>query len=71
MKYTGTVKDELRKRAEEAKDLYIKGKISQTEAMDRVQPYLNILNYSIEELERGYGIYIKKQTFENFMKYKY
>ena len=71
MKYTGTVKDELRKQAEEAKDLYIRGKISQTEAIDRVQPYLNILNYSIKELERGYGIYIKKQTFENFMKYKY
>ena len=71
MKQTGSVKDELKKRAEEAKDLYIRGKISQTEAIDRVQPYLNILNYSIKELERGYGIYIKKQTFENFMKYKY
>ena len=71
MKQTGSVKDELKKQAEEAKDLYIRGKISQTEAIDRVQPYLNILNYSIKELERGYGIYIKKQTFENFMKYKY
>lgn len=71
MKQTGSVKDELKKQAEEAKDLYIRGKISQTEAIDRVQPYLNILNYSIKELERGYGIYIKKQTFEDFMKYKY
>ena len=65
------LKDELRKQAEKTKELYRKGEISELQAREMIQPYLNILNFSIGELERGYGIYIKKQTFENFMKYKY
>lgn len=66
-----SAKEEARKQAEHYKDLYIKGKISQEQAKEMIQPYLNIINYSIRKLEKAYRLYIKEQTFEDFMKYKY
>ena len=71
MKYAGSLKDELRKQAEYYKDLYIKGKISKEDAIEKIQPYLNILNHSISEVGKAYKLYIKQQTFEDFMKYRY
>ena len=70
MKYSA-LKDQLRKQAEYYKDLYIKGQISKDEAIEKIQPYLNVLNHSIDELGRAYKLYIKQQTFDDFMKYRY
>ena len=66
-----SAKEEARKQAEHYKDLYIKGEISQEQAKEMIQPYLNIINYSIRKLEKAYRLYIKEQTFEDFMKYRY
>ena len=66
-----SAKEEARKQAEYYKDLYIKGEISQEQAKEMIQPYLNIINYSIRKLEKAYRLYIKEQTFEDFMKYRY
>ena len=66
-----SLKDELRKQAEYYKDLYIKGEISEEKAREMIQPYLNVINFSIREIEKAYRLYIKEQTFENFMNYKY
>lgn len=71
MKQAGSFKDELRKQAENYKELYIQGKISQEEAEKMIQPYLNVLNFSIKRVGKAYRMYIKEQTFEDFMKYKY
>ena len=71
MKQAGSLKDELRKQAEYYKKLFVNGEISKDEAIEKIQPYLNILNMSIDGLAKAYGMYIKKQTFEDFMKYKY
>ena len=70
MKYK-KVKDELRKQAEYYRDLYKKGEITQIEAIEMIQPYLNVINHIIRELGRAYRLYIKEQTFDDFMKYKY
>ena len=66
-----SAKEEARKQAEHYKDLYIKGEISQEQAKEMIQPYLNIINYSIRKLGKAYRLYIKEQTFEDFMKYRY
>jgi hypothetical protein len=71
MKQAGSLKDELRKQAEYYKELYIKGEISQEYAKEMIQPYLNVLNYSIRRIGKAYRMYIKEQTFEDFMKYRY
>ena len=71
MKYAGNFKDELRKQAEYYKTLYVNGQISKDDAMEKIQPYLNVLNRSIDEVGRAYKLYIKQQTFEDFMRYKY
>lgn len=65
------LKDELRKKAEYYKELYLKGEISEEKAREMIQPYINVLNLSIKEVRRAYGLYIKEQTFEKFMNYKY
>ena len=64
-------KEELRKQAEHYKDLYRNGKISEAEAREMIQPYLNVINTRIKEVERAYHLYIKEQTFEKFMNYRY
>ena len=64
-------KDELRKQAEYYKKLYLNGKISQEKAIEMIQPYLNVINHSIREVQRAYKLYIKQQTFEDFMNYRY
>ena len=64
-------KEQLRKQAEHYKELYRNGEISEEEAREMIQPYLNIINASIREVERAYRLYIKEQTFEKFMNYKY
>ena len=69
MKYAGSLKDELRQQAEYYKDLYIKGEISQQEAEKMIQPYLNIINNSIKRVGEAYHLYIKEQTFNDFMRY--
>ena len=66
-----SIKSELKKQADLYKDLYRQGEVSQEKAMEMIQPYLNILNHSIDELARAYRIYIKKQTFNDFMNYRY
>ena len=71
MKQVGSLKDELRKQAEYYKELYIKGEISQQQAEEMIQPYLNVLNYSIKRVSKAYRMYIKEQTFEDFMNYRY
>lgn len=71
MKQAGSFKDELRKQAEDYKKLYIKGEVSKEQAEEMIQPYLNVLNYSIRRIGKAYRMYIKEQTFEDFMKYKY
>ena len=71
MKQAGSYKDELRKQAEHYKELYIKGEISQQEAEEMIQPYLNVLNFSIRRVGKAYRMYIKEQTFDDFMKYRY
>ena len=72
--YNGNSKDiksELKERAEHYKSLYRQGQVSEEEARQMIQPYIEILNHSIRELARAYRIYIKEQTFEDFMKYRY
>ena len=64
-------KDELRKQAEYYKKLYLNGEISQEKAIEMIQPYLNVINHSIREVQRAYKLYIKQQTFEDFMNYRY
>lgn len=64
-------KEELRKQAEYYKELFFKGEISEEKAREMVQPYINVLNLSIKEVRRAYGLYIKEQTFEKFMNYRY
>lgn len=71
MKQVGSLKDELRKQAEYYKELYIKGEISQEKAEEMIQPYLNVLNYSIDRVRKAYRMYIKEQTFDDFMNYRY
>ena len=68
---TKSYKEELRKQAEYYKELYCKGEISEEKAKEMIQPYLNVINASIREVERAYRLYIKEQTFEKFMNYKY
>ena len=65
------LKDELRKQAEYYKELYLNGTISEEKAREMIQPYLNVINTSIREVERAYHLYIKEQTFEKFMNYRY
>ena len=65
------LKDELRKQAEHYKELYLKGKVTEEKAREMIQPYLNVINASIKEVERAYRLYIKEQTFEKFMNYRY
>ena len=65
------LKDELRKQAEYYKELYLKGEVSEEKAREMIQPYLNVINASIKEVERAYRLYIKEQTFEKFMNYRY
>ena len=65
------LKDELRKQAEHYKELYLKGEVTEEKAREMIQPYLNVINASIKEVERAYRLYIKEQTFEKFMNYKY
>ena len=73
--YNGTndnsIKSELKEQAEYYKELYRQGKVSEEKAIEMIQPYLNILNHSIHELARAYRIYIKEQTFNDFMNYRY
>ena len=64
-------KEELRKQAEYYKELYRNGEISEEKAREMIQPYLNVINASIKEVERAYRLYIKEQTFEKFMNYRY
>ena len=71
MKQTGSVKDELKKQAEYYKELFLKGEISEEKAREMIQPYLNVINFSIKRIEKAYRLYIKEQTFEKFMNYKY
>lgn len=66
-----SIKNELKEQAEYYRDLYRKGEVSQEEAIKMAQPYLNILNHSIHELARAYRIYIKEQTFNDFINYRY
>lgn len=68
MKQAGSLKDELRQQADYYKDLYLKGETSQEKAMEMIQPYLNVINHSIREVGRAYKLYIREQTFEDFMK---
>lgn len=68
---TKSYKEELRKQAEYYKELYRNGEISEEKAREMIQPYLNVINASIKEVERAYRLYIKEQTFEKFMNYKY
>lgn len=69
--YDNSIKSELKEQAERYKDLYRQGKVSQEEAMEMAQPYLNLLNCSIHKLAKAYNIYIKEQTFKDFMNYRY
>ena len=69
MKYAGSLKDELRQQAEYYKNLYIKGEISKEKAIEMIQPYLNVINYSIKRVGKAYHLYIKEQTFDDFMRY--
>ena len=64
-------KEELRKQAEYYKELFLKGEVSEEKAREMIQPYINVINASIKEVERAYRLYIKEQTFEKFMNYKY
>ena len=64
-------KEELRKQAEHYKELYLNGKVSEEKAREMIQPYLNVINASIKEVARAYHLYIKEQTFEKFMNYRY
>ena len=64
-------KEELRKQAEHYKELFLKGEVSEEKAREMIQPYINIINASIKEVERAYRLYIKEQTFEKFMNYRY
>lgn len=66
-----SLKDELRKQAEYYKQLYLNGEISEEEARKMIQPYLNVINKSIREIEKAYRLYIQEQTFEKFMNYRY
>lgn len=66
-----SLKEELRKQAEYCKQQYLNGEISEEQARETIQPYLNVINFSIREVERAYKLYIKEQTFENFMNYRY
>lgn len=68
---TKSYKEELRKQAEYYKKLYLNGEISQDKAIEMIQPYLNVINHSIREVQRAYKLYIKQQTFEDFMNYRY
>lgn len=68
---TKSYKEELRKQAEYYKELYRNGEISEEKAREMIQPYLNVINASIREVERAYRLYIKEQTFEKFMNYRY
>lgn len=68
---TKSYKEELRKQAEYYKELYRNGEISEEKAREMIQPYLNVINTSIREVERTYRLYIKEQTFEKFMNYRY
>ena len=64
-------KEELRKQAEHYKELFIKGEVTEEKAREMIQPYINVINASIKEVERAYRLYIKEQTFEKFMNYRY
>ena len=64
-------KEELRKQAEHYKELFLKGEVSEEKAREMIQPYINVINASIKEVERAYRLYIKEQTFEKFMNYRY
>ena len=68
---TKSYKEELRKQAEYYKKLYLNGEISQDKAIEMIQPYLNVINHSIREVGRAYKLYIKQQTFQDFMNYRY
>ena len=67
----GLCKEKLKKQAYLYKKMYLNGEVTEEQAREKIQPYLNVINAILRRIARGYRLYFKEQTFEKFMNYRY
>ena len=61
-------KEQLKKQAEYYRQMYMAGYVTRDNAIEMIQPYLNLMNRDLQNVAKAYGRYFRAITFEDFVK---
>lgn len=61
-------KELLKKQAEYYREMFMAGYVTKDNAINMIQPYLNLINKDSENIAKAYGRYFRKITFEDYIK---
>ena len=59
--------NDLKKQAEYYRNMYISGYIDEITAKNMIEPYLNVMNNTMQKISKSYGRYFEKITFKKYL----